>query len=89
MNIVFNEIKGPEDRNYINFQDFKRACLKYQPNCLKKMIQELGVNSPSLSVEIEEHFRNVCESVASTVEQEKDEPASPKFAGAVEETTQA
>lgn len=47
------------------------------------------MNSESVSVEIEEHFRNVCESVASTIEKENDEPASPKFAGAVAESTQA
>ena len=36
---VFNEIKGADaNRNFITFDDFKRACLQYRPACMKHMI---------------------------------------------------
>ena len=37
---VFNEIKGVEGkhRSYINYNDFKNACLRFKPACLKQLI---------------------------------------------------
>jgi hypothetical protein len=39
---VFNEIKGVEGKHraYINYEDFKRACIRFKPTCLKQLITE-------------------------------------------------
>lgn len=63
---VFSDIKSArgKHRAYINFDDFKDACIKYKPACLKQLILETEANGKSeeLNSEIEEHFRNICES---------------------------
>lgn len=52
---VFKEIKGIDGafRDYINFEDFKTACMRHKPACLLNNLD---------SDTIEEHFRNICES---------------------------
>ena len=87
MRDVFDEIKGRDGRNraYINFDDFKRACVEYKPECLKEMIEESLAKGTldELASEIEEHFRNICESCSPTVDQAeaaKHGPSSPSFA---------
>ena len=80
---VFNEIKGPQGKNraFINFSDFEKACIKYKPACLKQIIQDCEESGKreELTSEIEEHFRNICESCSPSVE---NDAVSPKFGGA-------
>ena len=68
---VFNMIKGnnPKSKNtvYVNFEDFLEAVKKYKPPCLKALADVAHVNRASaeaFEVECQEHFRNICESVA-------------------------
>lgn len=80
---VFNDLKGIEGRNraYVIFEDFKRACLKYQPACLQPLIQaskDQG-SEQDLLAEIEEHFRNIVESCSPILENGNDDQASPRF----------
>ena len=81
---VFNEIKGAEvNRNYITFDDFKRACLQYRPTCLKHMILNSSdtANDTELNELIENHFANIWESCAPVVPNQDTQSSSPKFAG--------
>lgn len=83
---VYNDLKGIEGRNraYVVFDDFKRACLKYQPACLQPMIQasaDQGTDQ-DLLIEIEEHFRNIVESCSPILENTADDQSSPKFKAA-------
>ena len=81
---VFNEIKGADaSRNFITFDDFKRACLQYRPTCLKNMIlNSMDVENDQDLIElIENHFANICESCAPVVPDQETEASSPKFAG--------
>ena len=81
---VFNEIKGGTAgrlRACINFEDFKRVCYQYKPACLKQMILEGAV--AEVNAELEEHFRNICEScspVFDTNDTNDHDSSSPKFA---------
>ena len=81
---VFNEIKGADaNRSYINFEDFKRACLQYRPACMKHMILNSTdvAHDPELTELIENHFANICESCAPVVPEQDTQASSPKFAG--------
>ena len=83
---VFSDIKSAQGKHraYINFEDFKSACLKYKPACMQQMIleSESSGNQEKLNAEIEEHFRNICESQSPEVENVSN---SPKFGNAHEE----
>jgi len=86
---VFNDIKGTEGRHraYINYDDFKRACLSVQPPCLEQMIHESVYrgSAADLNEQIEEHFRNICESCSPVFDKNDNEQSSPKVKNADDE----
>ena len=82
---VFNDIKGTEGRQraFVIFDDFKKACIKYELPCLQPQIQQskqTGDDS-ELTQEIEDHFRNICESCSPVFDNVEGQGNSPKFAG--------
>lgn len=82
---VFNDIKGSECGNkpYANYRSFRAACIRYSPGCLAEVIQEK--NQGPLNNMMEEHFRNICESFSPVIDQNENQPKSPRFAKGDEE----
>ena len=77
-------IKGvkAKHRSYVNFDDFLEAVKKYKPPCLKSLAEVAHVNRASgqaFEVECQEHFRNICESVAQEFDTNDDLPGEETY----------
>ena len=74
---VFTEIKGNGEgrrRAFMVFDDFKRACLKYKPECIMDRVQNLpgdrGQNDSIIDDIVLEFYINIVENFYGVVDED-------------------
>ena len=64
---VFDQLKGSDKKlnPFINFDSFKNSVLEHRPDSFKELIEKSFHNraaAEEFEEELEQHFRNICES---------------------------